>query len=89
MTRSPSNPAAALRRAIRFARRDLPPATAYIDGPTLLLYRDASGVKAGEVAERLDISKQRVSAMETAGCSPEHAFRFRAAVDQLAAERKP
>lgn len=80
-------PVVALRAALRFAGRTLPPTTTHIPGRTIALYREASGVAAGEVAARLDVSKQRVSAMEQQGCSPEYAFRYRAAVDQIAAER--
>jgi len=76
-----------LAAALRFAKRNLPPDTSHIDGRMLALYREASGVAAGEVAMRLDVSKQRVSAMEKEGCSPEPAWRYRAAVDQIAAER--
>lgn len=63
-------PAHHLSAALRFAKRTLPPNTSHIPGRTLTLYREAAAVPAGEVAARLDVSKQRVSAIEKEGCSP-------------------
>lgn len=73
----------ALRAALRFAARDLPPFAVRVDGTTLTLYRIAAGVTALDVAAALDVSKQRVSTMEKAGCPVELANRYRAAVDLL------
>ena len=75
-----------LRGAIRFARRQLRATDEWVPGITLALYRVACRVTAVSVADRLDVNKQRVSAMERDGCSIEAAGRYRAAVDQIAAE---
>lgn len=80
-------PIANLNAALRFARRALPPTHDRVPGTSLLLYREASHVSAAEVATRLDVSKQRISAMEKAGTTIDLAGRYRAAVDQIAAER--
>jgi len=75
-----------LRAALRFALRELPETHDRVPGTSLILYREASHVTAAAVAQRLDVSKQRVSAMESRGASMELAGRYRAAVDQIAAE---
>jgi hypothetical protein len=85
-TKTPT-PVRNLTAALKFARRDLPPGTTMVPGRTLALYREANDVAAGEVAQRLDVSKQRISAMEKDGCSPKAAFQYRGAIDQIAAER--
>ncbi|MCU0505706.1 MAG: helix-turn-helix domain-containing protein [Chloroflexi bacterium] len=79
--------AAALRTALRFAQRDLPPTTARVDGLTLALYRVASGVTGSEVAGHLNVSKQYVSRLETEGAVVRSAGTYRAAVDMLAAAK--
>ena len=75
-----------LNAALRFARRALPPNAERVPGSSLTLYREASHVTAAAVAERLDLSKQRISAMESTGAPIELAARYRAAVDQIWAE---
>ncbi len=77
-----------LNAAVRFARRSLAPTVERVPGVVLMLYREASGVPAIEVATRLDVTKQRVSTMEREGCTIEQAGAYRAAVDRCAAERR-
>lgn len=86
MTRTTPANTRHLRAALRFAQRRLAPATERVDGMTLALYRVASGVPASEVAQRLDVTKQRISTVEREGCTVDAAGRYRAAVDQAAAE---
>jgi len=78
-----ADPTSALRTAVRFATRDLPPSTERVDGITLALYRVASGVTAVAVAGALDASKQYIAALERDGTTVETAGRYRAAVDLL------
>lgn len=86
MTRTTPANTRHLRDALRFAQRRLAPSSERVSGMTLALYRVASGVNAYEVAQRLDVTKQRISTMEREGCAMEAAGRYRAAVDQAAAE---
>jgi hypothetical protein len=80
--------ATSLRAALRFAQRRVAPSSSRVPGQTLALYRVACGVTAGEVGQRLNVSKQYVSKLETNGATIESAGRYRAVVDQIAAERR-
>lgn len=84
----PTSPAVTnLRAALRFAQRDLSPSAEKVAGVTLTLYREAAGVSAVDVAQALDVSKQRVSTIEKNGTTVDIAGRYRAAVDMLAGSR--
>lgn len=81
-----SRPIPALLEALRFARRQVEPESTRVEGRTLALYRAACGVAASEVAERLDVSRQRISGVDATWATPEMAARYRAAVDMIRAE---
>lgn len=81
-----TDPARNLRAAIRFAQRRTARRDTHVPGTVLMLYREASGVDAAEVANRLGVTKQRISNIEREGCPRAYAERYRAAVEQVTAE---